>query len=396
MAVNGRVLREAKAVTRREIIVKAVAGQLTWIQASQILGVTPRHMRRMREKYEQYGVDALVDGRGGRTRRRRVSVETIAEVCRLKRDVYPDFSMKHFHEKATEVHGLALSYTLMRNVLQDAGIVEKAPARGKYRRRRERRSMVGMMVHMDASTHPWIDGLPSWDLVVALDDADGRILYAQFFPEEGTHSTLACLNGVITKYGRFAELYTDRGSHYCRTEKAGNPPADEQNGQVTRACKELGIRQILALSPQARGRSERAFGTLQGRLPQELRLAGVVNYTDANRFLDKVFIKDFNKRFTVEPADPNSAFVRLAGIELQLVLSSQHDRVVASDNTVRFDNNMLQLPKGGPQRASYARCPVKVHEFLDDTLGVTHSGKLLARFSRGGLAMKRVIPKRVA
>ena len=256
--------------------------------------------------------------------------------------------------------------------------------------------MVGMMVHMDASTHPWLEGLPSWDLVVAMDDADGRILYAQFFPEEGTRSTMACLHGVLTKYGRFAELYTDRGSHYCRTEKAGNPPSDEQHGQVTRACKELGIRQILAMSPQARGRSERAFGTLQGRLPQELRHAGVGSYDDANRFLEKIFIKDFNRRFTVEPSDEGSAFVKLAGFDLPLILSIQHDRVVAADNTVQFNRVTLQLPKGNAQRVSYARCPVVVHEFLDLSIGVSRGGKLLARYSENGTPMKRILPRRVA
>src|SRR5690606_15620701 len=292
--------RKAKAMTRREIIVKAVAGELTWLQAAQILGVSPRHMRRIREKYEQFGVDGLEDARGGRPRRRRVSTRTIEKVCQLKRDVYPDFSMKHFHEKVTEEHGLQLSYTLLRSVLQEAGLVERAPGRGQYRRKRERRPMTGMLVHLDGSTHEWIAGLPKSDLIVALDDADGRILYARFFPEEGTMSTMHSLLSILKRFGRFAELYTDRGSHFCRTPKADEPSVTD--GQVSRALKTMGIRQILARSPQARGRSERAFGTLQGRLPQELRLAGVRDYDAANLYLERKFIKDFNRRFTVTPA----------------------------------------------------------------------------------------------
>ena len=195
-------------------------------------------------------------------------------LCRLKRDVYADFSLRHFYEHVTEKHGVKVSYNWLRLMLQEAGVVEKEPARGKYRRQRERRPLVGMLVHLDASTHQWIAGLPMQDLVVALDDADGRILYARFFPQEGTASTFAALESVVRNYGRFCELYTDRGSHFCQSGPAGEV-ADEQHGQVSQALRALGIQHILARSPQARGRSERAFGTIQGRLPQELRHNGI-------------------------------------------------------------------------------------------------------------------------
>ena len=290
-------------MTRREIIVKALSGALTWTQAATLLGVTRRHMRRMRRRYEEYGVAGLMDQRGGRPRRGRVSAETIREACRLKKEKYPDFSMKHFHEVVSEQHRLKLSYTLLRSVLQDAGLVEKAAGPGKYRRKRERRPMIGMMVHQDASTHDWLPGLPMWDLVVALDDADGRMLFSRFFPEEGNASTFASLREILEKYGRFCELYTDRGSHYCRTPKAGGKSFTD--GQVSRALKTLGIRQILARSPQARGRSERAFRTIQGRLPQELRIAGVQSYEEANVYLDRTFRPDLNRRFTVKPSSPS-------------------------------------------------------------------------------------------
>jgi hypothetical protein len=212
-----------------------------------------------------------------------------------RREVYPDFAMKHFHEVASEKHKLKLSYTLTRSVLQDAGLVEKAPGRGKYRRKRERRPMVGLMVHLDASTHTWLKGLPLRDLMVALDDADGRILYARFVEQESTGSTFEALHAVLTRQGRFAELYTDRGSHFCRTPKADGPAVTD--GQVSRALKTLGIRQILARSPEARGRSERAFKTIQGRLPQELRVARIRDCEAANEYLERVFVPDFNKRF---------------------------------------------------------------------------------------------------
>lgn len=321
-----------------------------------------------------------------------MSAKTIQEVCRLKRDVYADYSMKHFHEVVAEKHKLKLSYTLLRSVLQDAGLVEKAPGRGKYRRKRERRPMTGMLVHLDASTHEWLAGLPMQDLVVALDDADGRVLFARFVEQEGTASTFEALLAGLRRHGRFCELYTDRGSHFCRTPKAGE--ASVTDGQVSRALRTLGIRQILARSPEARGRSERAFGTIQGRLPQELRVAGAKSYAEANVYLERTFVPDFNRRFTVKPAQAETAFVKLTGIDLELVLSEQHERVVAQDSTVSLDGLKLQLPPT-KDRAHYVRCQVDVHRLADRTLAVTYLGRPLARYSaQGALLTGKTGPKR--
>jgi hypothetical protein len=383
-SIERRVRREVRAMTRREVLTKAITHQLTWGEAAVVLGITERHMRRIRRVVERHGMEAVLERRGGRTvRRRRIKAATIELLCRLKRDVYGDFSVRHFYEQVTEKHRVKVSYNWLRLMLQEAGVVEKEPARGKYRRRRERRPMVGMLVHLDASTHAWIAGLPMQDLVIALDDADGRILYGRFFPQEGTASTFAALDGVLRRYGRFLELYTDRGSHFCRTEQAGAGPDQEQNGQVAQALRALGIRQILARSPQARGRSERAFGTIQGRLPQELRLQQFTNYAEANRYLEEVFIPDFNRRFTVRPAQKESAFVKLAGVELELVLSARHERIVRNDNTVVFQNLVLQLPPSR-QRAHFVRCPVTVHQFSNGQCGVSYQGRLLARYDSAG------------
>ena len=340
-------------------------------------------------------MSAVMDQRGGRPRRRRISLGTIEMLCRLKREVYADFSVQHFYEQVSEKHQVKVSYNWLRLMLQEAGVVDKQPARGKYRRQRERRPMVGMLVHLDASTHEWIAGVPMWDLVVALDDADGRILYAHFFAQEGTASTFAALESVVRHYGRFCELYTDRGSHFCTTKDAAAGPDPEQNGQVSQALRALGIGQILARSPQARGRSERAFGTIQGRLPQELRLKRITNYADANRYLEQHFIADFNRRFTVMPAHKESAFTKLPGIEVELVLSSQHQRIVRNDNTVVFQNLILQLP-ATRQRIHFVRCPVTVHQFANATLGVSYQGRLLARYdSCGGLLPTSPAPNKV-
>src|SRR5437899_3131840 len=381
--VERRVAREVRTMTRKEVIVKAIAGDLTWIQAAAILGITARHLRRLKRSWERRGYDGLQDQRGRTTRRRRIPIKTIATLCRLRRERYGDFSIQHLWEHATEHHGLALSYTWTRLVLQAAGLAPKARGRGKYRRKRERRPLVGMLLHLDASTHAWLPDQPPQDLVVALDDADGRILYARFWPQEGTASTFHALHHVLTHYGRFAELYTDRGSHFCYTPSAGAAPDVTHATQVQQALRALGIRHILARSPEARGRSERAFGTLQGRLPQELRLHGTTDYAAAHQYLTTTFVPAFNRRFTVRPAQPGSAFVPVAGIDLRLVLSARHDRVVANDSTVRFGPLTLQLPPTR-ERLHYVRCPVVVHEFPDDTVGLSYQGRLLARYDRTG------------
>jgi hypothetical protein len=384
MGVDRAVSREAKAMTRTEVIQKALKKEITWVQAGVILGITRRHVRRLRIKFEEFGVPGLRDRRTGRRMPTRIPPETVDELCRLRREKYPDFSIKHFHEFATEKHGVKASYTMTRNVLIGRGLAEKASRRGKYRRKRERRPMVGMMLHLDGSTHTWIPGLPQQDLIAMLDDADGRLLYAKFVEQEGTLSTLAALEYVLVRYGRFCELYTDRGSHFCRTPTAGHGPSTEGNLQVTRALKTLGIRQILARSPEARGRSERAFGTIQGRLPQELRANDITDYRRANEYLSQIFVPDFNERFAVQPTHPESAFVRLGRLDLSLVLSVHHDRVAQKDNTVIFNKIILQLPRTR-DRIQFARCPVVVHEFTDGMLGVSFQGRLVSRFDRDGL-----------
>lgn len=392
--VERRVAREVRDMTKKEVIVKAVEGHITWIQAATILGITDRQMRRLKRQYETCGFDGLRDQRGKTPRRRRISLKTIEKLCRLKRDTYPDLNVTHFHEKATEKHGVAISYTWTRLVLQAAGLVDKAEGRGKYHRSRERKPMRGMLVHMDGSTHAWLPNLPNRDLIVSLDDATGEIIDIRMVPEEGTASTFAALEAILTTFGRFCELYTDRGSHFRPTQTRDGAEAD---GQVSRALRALGIRQIFARTPQARGRSERMFQTLQGRLPQELRLAGVQSYDDPRLpGVLQAVRRDINRRFAVKPAQPESAFVPVVARSLKLLLCPQHERVVRNDHTVSFERLTLQLPPG-TTRLSYARCPVLVHEFNDRTLGVSYQGKLLASFDRkGGILPSRTSLQRSA
>jgi hypothetical protein len=389
-----QVQRKVKAMTRREVMVRAIAREITWIQAAWICGITDRHMRRLKERYMAHGYDGLVDQRGGRPRRKRIALETIETLCALRRQHYADFSVQHFWEKVREEHAIDIGYTWLKLTLEAAGLAEKSPGRGQYRRRRERRPLRGMMVHLDASTHLWVEGEPMQDLVVGLDDADGRMLCAQFVPQEGTASTFAALKHILQTHGRFVELYTDRGSHFCHTRRAGQAPTTDHDGQVSRALKVVGIRQILAWSPEARGRSERAFRTIQGRLPQELRAAGIHTYERANAYLQQRFVADFNRRFTVQPAQAASAFVPLVGVDLELLLSAHHRRSVNNDSTVAFERLSLQLPRIAA-RAHYVRCEVTVHEFPEGTLGISYQGRLLARYGRDGdLLSTAVTPRR--
>ena len=367
---------------REKIVQKAEQRRITWQQAAQVLGITARQLRRVRKRYAAKGRKGLEDGRRGRPRKKRIAEGTAQRMCELKAGRYEAFSVQHFYDIACEKHGLTASYDWLRLALLAAGVVEKAPRRGKYRRRRPRQPMVGMRIHTDGSTHPWLgQALPTWDLVIMLDDADGRLLAARFVPEESVLSTLQLLEDVLTRWGRFGELYHDRGSMYCRTSNAQAGPDAEQSGQVPRVLKTLGIGQIWAYSPQARGRCERAFGTIQGRLCAELQLAGITDYAQANAYLQDVFIDDFNRRFTVEPAEPESAFVPLAlsKLDLKLVLSVQTKRRVNNDYTVDFDRRVLQLEEPKDKRPLQKR-KVIVHRFTDGTLGVSYQGKLLAYF----------------
>jgi transposase len=375
--------RKVRAMTKAEIILKAMQKQIRWVDAARILGVTDRHMRRLKLRYEKHGYDGIRDCRGGRPRRKRIPIEAITKILKLREQTYAAYNVKHFHEKLREEHQIDIGYTWTKKLLQEAGLAPKEVMGGVHRRKRERRPMKGMMVHMDASTHEWILGVPPQDLVVCLDDADGEMLYARFFPQEGTYSTLHGIDFILVNFGRFSEFYTDKGSHFCHTPTAGAPSTTDHDGQVSRALKALGIRQILANSPQARGRSERAFLTLQGRLPNELATAGIKTYEAANEYLDTKFKADFNRHFKVKPAQEESAFVPLVGVELKFLLSIQHERVVNADNTVSFNSLKLQLMKSAT-RAHFARCPVTVCETMSKTIAVVYQGKCIGEFTYAG------------
>ena len=320
-------------------------GDLSQAEASDILGMSERTFRRWRERYEAEGAEGLYDRRLGRVSARRAPVDEVMRVLELFETRYPDFTAKHFHEKLVCEHGFGLSYNWLRLSLQAHGRRRAAPRRGAHRRKRPRRPVVGMMLHQDGSSHEWVAG-QWWDLIVTMDDATSEVYSGFFVAEEGTMSTFRGLGEVISENGLFCSLYADRASHYWHTPEAGGGVDKDNPTQVGRALAQLGIELIAAYSPQARGRSERMFGTLQKRLPQELRLAGIATMAEANRFLEELFWPAHNARFARPAADTGSAFVAFAGT-LEDILCAQEDRVVAGDNTVRYKNRTLQIKAPG-------------------------------------------------
>ena len=367
----------------QEVILRAMAKKITWCQAAEIIGVSDRQMRRWYERYREFGYDGLFDRRLGRPSPKRVPVETVERVLGLYRDSYFDLNVRHFSEKLHKEHGIHLSYTWIKAALQGAGLVKKGRPRGTHRRRRLRRPLPGMLLHLDGSRHRWFQDHRWYALLVVLDDANSVVYYAQLVEEESTRTVMAALRAVIERQGIFCALYSDRASHFFETPKAGGKIDPQRLTQVGRAMKELGIQMIPAYSPQARGRSERNFSTWQGRLPQELRLRRISTVEAANEFLREEYIAEFNGRFRVPATQPGSAFVPCRRRDLDFIFSVQHQRTVARDNTVQLGERWLQIEAVG-WRGSLACCRVTVHEHLDGTLSIRYGPHIVGRYNGQG------------
>ena len=375
-----------RAMKVQEVILRAIDGRLKWYQAAEILGISDRQMRRWKVRYELGGYDGLFDRRRQRPSPKRVPLAMVREVLTLYRERYFDCNVLHFHEKLQAVHGIPLSYTWVKTALQTAGLVAKEARRGTHRKARPRRPLPGMLVHADASTHGWLPDLGTQDLITVLDDATSAVAYARFVPQESTRTMLAALRAVIDGHGVFCALYVDRASHFITT-RTGRSPHRPQSAtdptQIARALGQLGIELIPAHSPQARGRMERLWETWQGRLPQELRLAGIGTLEGANAFLTETWIPFHNRTWTMTPADEGTAFVPYTGGQLDRICALHHERVVGNDNCVAFDRHRLQIPKAA-WRYSFAQCRVKVYEHLDGTLSIGHGPHTLGHYDAQG------------
>ena len=372
-----------RAMKVQEVILRAMAKKITWWQAAEIIGISDRSMRRWRERYEQHGYDGLLDRRRGKPSGKRVPLAQAEQVLGLYREKYFDLNVRHFHEKLVEQHGISLSYTWVKQALQGAGLVAKGRKRGVHRKRRPRRPLPGMLLHIDGSHHQWFQDERWYDLIVILDDASSEIDYAQLVEEESTATVMAGLREVIERKGLFCALYSDRGSHFWLTPKAGGKVDPHRLTQVGRALRDLEIRMIPAYSPQARGRSERSFSTWQGRLPQELRLRDIRTVEEANRFLREEYIGEFNRRFQVPAAQRGTAFTACRRGDLDLIFSLHFERTVNRDNTVSFQNLALQIDPVR-WRGTLAGCTVTVHQHLEGTISLSYGPHRLGHYTIGG------------
>ena len=373
----------------QEVILKAMAGKLQWWEAAEILGITDRQLRRIRRQYEEYGYDGLYDRRKQRPSPKRVAVELVEKILRLYQERYRDFNVRHFHEKLVEEQGIRLSYTWVKLALQGAGLVTKHRRRGAHRRRRPRRPMPGMLLHMDGSKHQWFGDERWYDLVAVMDDATSQMYYAQLVQEESTSTVMRALREVIETQGLFCALYSDRASHFFVTPKAGEPVDHSRLTQVGRALQELGVQMIAAYSPQARGRMERSYRTWQGRLPQELRLHGIGTLHAANHFLRDGYVGEFNRRFATAPEQKGSAFVPCRRKDLDAVFSIHQERTVNHDNTVVVDNRVLQIEKSR-WRNTLAGSTVTVHQHLDGRVSIRFGPHVVAQWSAEQLPAPRI------
>jgi len=361
--------------------------RLTQEEAAQILGVSDRTFRRYVDRYEDYGLEGLLDKRLSQDSHRRAPVDEVLAVQEMYRQDHRDWNAKHFHSWYKRQGGKR-SYTWVKSRLQEALLVPKGSKKGVHRKRRERSALPGMMIHQDASTHEWVAG-QKWDLVVTMDDATSQHYSMFFCEEEGTQSSFRGVRETIEAQGLFCSFYSDRGSHYWYTPVAGGKVDKVNLTQFGRAMKHFGITMIAAYSPEARGRSERMFETHQGRLPKELALMGITSMEEANRYLKEHYQPDFNKEFACPAKEEGTAFIPYIGPSIEEILCEQYDRTVGRDNCVSFENLSLQIPPD-QYRCNYIKASVRVHRYIDGNLSIFHGPRKLAMYDSLG---KQIVPE---
>jgi transposase len=388
-------LQDRRMQKFRDVLSRWERRELSMMEASELLGMSERQFRRYRERFEEEGEAGLIDRRLGKASPKRIEAAAVDRMLQLYRTVYRGWNVKHFHEHGVRDHNFSWGYTWTKTQLHTAGLVERAKRRGAHRRKRERKPCEGMMLHQDGSRHGWLAGQAPLDLIVTMDDATSTIYSAFLVEEEGTASTFRGLLEVFTEHGLPCSLYTDRGSHYFYTAKAGEAVDKDRLTQVGRALDRLGIEHIPAYSPEARGRSERMFGTLQDRLIKELMHAGITDIEPANRWIREVYLPQHNARFAKAAALADKAFVAADAALLSETLCSEEERIVGRDNTVTSGRRKLQLPES-PMRAHYVKAQVKVRHYPDGRLAVFHGPRCLARYDANGRQIAAPSPPSLA
>lgn len=376
------LLQEVRKMRFEEAYEGWERGRLTQEEAALLLGVCDRTFRRYLVRYEEKGMEGLIDQRLGQVSHRCAPVDEVMALADLYSRRYRGFSVKHFYSWYRRAHGGMRSYTWVKNRLQERELVSKAPRKGAHRKRRPRAPYTGMMLHQDGSRHEWVEG-KFWDLIVTMDDATGEHYSMFFVEEEGTQSSFRGIKEVIDRHGLFASLYTDRGGHYWHTPEAGGKVSKEMPTQFGRAMRQLGIEMIPAYSPEARGRSERAFKTHQDRLVKELDVAAITDMKKANKYIAQVYMPAHNAEFAVPAEEANSMFVPWAGNQLEDILCEHYERTVGNDNCVKFNALVLQIPPDR-YRYHYVRVKVKVYRYPNGQLAIFHGPRKLATFDIQG------------
>jgi len=382
-----------RAMTVQEVLLKAISGELHWFRAADILGWSPRTLRRWRERYEAHGYAGLVDKRLQRPSVHAAPPGEVERVLRLYRERYGGFNVRHFYEIVCREHGVTVSYSFVKQALQRAGLVKKHRARGRHRRRREPRACFGELLHLDGSPHAWLALVPALraTLIAVVDDATKQLLYAQLEVAESTQTVMRALWTVFRTWGLPLALYTDRASWAFVTRKAQGPVDKTRVTQVGRALARLGVEHIPAYSPQARGRSERVNRTLQDRLVNELRVAGVTTLEAANAYLRDVFIPQYNETFSRPPRDPESAWVAVSDADLEQILCHEEPRVVGPDNVVALGTTALQIAKQ-PGRRTCAGLTVTIRRYLSGEYAIWRGAQRLGRYDAIGRLMDAAAP----
>lgn len=374
--------QEIRTMNFEEVLQTWTEGRLTQEAAARLLGVCGRTFRRYVDRYHDEGLAGLVDKRLTQVSARKAPVDEVMALVDRYRSRHQGWNVKHYYSWYRREGG-GRSYTWVKNRLQEAKAVERAPKRGAHRKRRARSPLPGMMLHQDGSTHEWVPG-KTWDLISTLDDATNEHYSMFFVEEEGTASSFRGIREVIESRGLFCSLYTDRGSHYWHTTEAGGKVDRTNLTQFGRAMKQLGIEMIPAYSPEARGRGERPFGTHQDRLTKELAYHGITEMDDANRYLREVYLPALNAEFMVPAADSETAFVpMIIPVDLDDILCEHHERTVGRDNCVSFEGISLQIP-ANRYRCNYVRVKVRVHRYPDGTLAIFHGPRKLASYDDNG------------
>ncbi len=376
------ILQEIRKMRFEETYEGWKKGSLTQEEAAMLIGVCARTFRRYLVRYEEEGMEGLMDRRLGQVSHRCAPVDEVMALSDLYSNRYRGFAVKHFYSWYRREHSGQRSYTWVKNRLQTKGLVPKASGKGTHRKRRPRAPYAGMMLHQDGSTHEWVPG-KLWDLIVTMDDATNKHYSMFFVLEEGTQSSFQGISDVINSHGIFASFYSDRGSHYWNTPEAGGKVDKGNLTQFGRAMGQLGIEMIAAYSPEARGRSERAFYTHQERLVKELAAFGITDMDEANVYIRDVYLPAFNDEFAVSPEEAASMFVPYSGTPIEDILCEQFELTVGNDNCVSFEWLILQIPQNR-YRYHYVKVKVRVHRYPNGHLAIFHGHRKLASYDSNG------------